>query len=116
MHRHSKRRYARTNGRDYLQQMDKIQRTETRLHDIHRDIDPSAPSPTTLATASTNISLATDNEVLTHDIGYAPYQVATSQKNPIILPNWLEQHRSDPAIKVSMFVFNRRASVYMNSG
>ncbi|KAG9077577.1 hypothetical protein FRC06_008826, partial [Ceratobasidium sp. 370] len=103
VHRHSKRRYARTNGRDYLQQMDRIQWREARLRDIHQNITRSAQSSSTSRTSAIPTTpvchLAVDDEVPTYDAGRAPYQIAASQKNPILFPVWLDEHRSDPAFK-----------------
>ncbi|KAG8707990.1 hypothetical protein FRC08_000170 [Ceratobasidium sp. 394] len=40
-----------------------------------------------------------EEDLSTHDAGRSPYQIAESQKTPIIIPTGLEPHGPDPAIK-----------------
>ncbi|EUC58469.1 hypothetical protein RSOL_256740 [Rhizoctonia solani AG-3 Rhs1AP] len=97
LHRSDKTRFTRTNGRDYLVQMNKIQRIEARLSNIQADLEKiehnlpsqSKPHPTTASTLA-------HEDLQTTDAGRSPYQIAVSQKNPIVLPLWLA---SDPALK-----------------
>ncbi|KAG9082842.1 hypothetical protein FRC06_004827, partial [Ceratobasidium sp. 370] len=96
VHRHSKRRYARTNGKNYLAQMGKIQRIETRLDCIQTNLNNASSASTRQETTDT-VSRVEDLPPV--DSGRPPYQIAVSQKNPIDLPRWLEEHRSDPATK-----------------
>lgn len=104
LHRHSKRRFGRTNGNEYVRQMEKIQRIESRLSDIKQDliafkqpvITPTKPRPT-MPSSST----LAHEELPLDNAGRLPYRIALSQKNQILLPTWLDAHRSDPAVKVS---------------
>ncbi|KAG9093796.1 hypothetical protein FRC06_011372 [Ceratobasidium sp. 370] len=100
LHRHSKRRYMRTNGREYLLQMGKIQRIETRLSDIKRDLTDLNQSSTSQSKSSpTTPPLITHEELPTLDAGRSPYQIALSQKNHILIPTGLAKYGSDPALK-----------------
>ncbi|KAG9110206.1 hypothetical protein FRC07_008220, partial [Ceratobasidium sp. 392] len=99
LHRHDKRNYTRTNGRDYLSQMGKIQRITSRLSDINDGINASESPPTN--TNKSPLSDATkDSESLpVDDSGRSPYQIALSQKNPILVPIGLDKSGTDPAVK-----------------
>ncbi|KAG8699804.1 hypothetical protein FRC08_005094 [Ceratobasidium sp. 394] len=99
LHRHDKRRYMRTNGRDYLTQMGKVQRIETRLNNIKDDLAASKQSPPTKSKSRPTLPPLVHEDLSTHDAGRLPYQIAESQKNPIILPTGLEPHGSDAAVK-----------------
>ncbi|KAG9090779.1 hypothetical protein FRC06_000886, partial [Ceratobasidium sp. 370] len=98
LHRHDKRRYMRTNGRDYLTQMDKIQRIETRLNNIKDGLSAPKQSPSTKSKLRPAPPLVHE-DLSTHDAGRSPYQIAESQKNPIIIPTGLEPRGPDPAVK-----------------
>ncbi|KAG8728066.1 hypothetical protein FRC10_005364, partial [Ceratobasidium sp. 414] len=100
LHRHSKRRYMRTNGREYLLQMGKIQRIETRLSDIKQDLavsnqtsaaqtkpNPTAPPP------------VAHEDLPTLDAGRSPYQIAVSQKSYVLIPTGLAKYGPNPALK-----------------
>ncbi|EUC55940.1 hypothetical protein RSOL_145610, partial [Rhizoctonia solani AG-3 Rhs1AP] len=80
--------------------MGKIQRIETRLSDINQELDAfkQLNKATAEPTPSVTSTLAPE-ELLHHDAGRSPYQIAASQKNPVVLPTWLETCRSDPAVK-----------------
>ncbi|CUA77217.1 CRISPR-associated endonuclease Cas9 [Streptococcus mutans UA159] [Rhizoctonia solani] len=99
MHRPTKQRFSRTNNQsDYLLQMNKIEKIENRLIDIKSTLDKASEIPVT--GFSTLPSCAPDNEenpVL--DFGRSGYHIATSQKNPIVLPTWLHHQQNDPAFK-----------------
>ncbi|KAG8705415.1 hypothetical protein FRC08_001682 [Ceratobasidium sp. 394] len=100
LHRHSKRRYMRTNGREYLLQMGKIQRIETRLSDIKRDLTASNQPPTAQTKQSPTAPPAIAHEDLpTLDGGRSPYQIAVSQKNHVLIPIGLAKYGPDPALK-----------------
>ncbi|CAE6447491.1 unnamed protein product [Rhizoctonia solani] len=100
LNRHDKRRYDRTNGKKYVQQMEKIQRIETRLSNIKQDLLGLKPSnPMLTKSNSTIISIIAPEELPLHDAGRSPYQIALSQKNQILLLTWLDTHRPDPAVK-----------------
>ena len=105
MHRNTKRRYARTNGRDYLVQMGDIERIEARLNDIRDELRASQVAETS-AQLSTKPTLVGE-DLPPVDAGRAPYQIATSQKNPIPLSAWVDRNRSDPAIKVRLSFHSR---------
>ncbi|KAG9085200.1 hypothetical protein FS749_004614 [Ceratobasidium sp. UAMH 11750] len=97
LHRCSKQGYARTNGRDYLPQIGKIQQIQTRLNDIQTNLDATSNVHQSMdASASTP---APAEELPAVDGGRSPYQIAASQKCPVILPLWLRDHCSDPAVK-----------------
>ncbi|KAG8702016.1 hypothetical protein FRC09_004999 [Ceratobasidium sp. 395] len=85
LHRNPKRRYVRTNGRDYLPQMERIRRIETRLNDIKSDLDAATRASTSQGEpAAAQVPIAEDISV--HDGRYPPYRIAVSQKNPDFLP------------------------------
>ncbi|KDN41261.1 hypothetical protein RSAG8_07530, partial [Rhizoctonia solani AG-8 WAC10335] len=98
LHRHGKRRTGRTNGKKYARQMDRIQRIESRLSDIKQDIAKFEQSDITKS-ESTTVSTLAHEELPSNEAGRAPYQIASSQKNQILLPLWLGTHRTDPAVK-----------------
>lgn len=102
LHRHTKRRYARTNGRDYLPQMGKIERIEARLTNIQdelrarelAEVPTQSPWPTGMKLAHA------DEDLQTLDAGRSPYQMAMSQNNPVLTSIWSDRGASDPAAKV----------------
>ncbi|EUC56392.1 hypothetical protein RSOL_175040 [Rhizoctonia solani AG-3 Rhs1AP] len=98
LHRHGKRRFGRTNGKKYARQMDRIQRIESRLSDIKQDITKFEQSDLTKS-ESTTVSALAHEELPSNEAGRAPYQIALSQKNQILLPSWLGTHCTDPAVK-----------------
>lgn len=98
LHRNSKRRYARTNGRDYLTQMGEIERIEGRLKDIQRKLKANEAPETPALTAAKPSPVSED--LPSGDAGRLPYQIAVSQKNPVPLSAWVDRNHSDPAIKV----------------
>jgi hypothetical protein len=96
LHRGTKRRYARTNGRDFLSQMGDIERIEARLNNIRDELSASEASSSPAANSALR-----DEDLRTTDAGRSPYQTASSQRNPVPLSIWVDRNRSDPAIKVS---------------
>ncbi|KAG9127314.1 hypothetical protein FRC07_014897 [Ceratobasidium sp. 392] len=99
LHRHSKQRYVRTNGRDYLPQMERIQQIETRLSDIKTNLDAATSATPPDTKAPTTAPALVHEDLPINESGYSPYQITMSQKNPLPLPIWLKKHASDPAFK-----------------
>ncbi|KAG9123570.1 hypothetical protein FRC07_014709, partial [Ceratobasidium sp. 392] len=99
LHRHSKQRYVRTNGRDYLPQMARIQQIETRLSDIKTNLDAATSAAPPDTKAPTTAPALVHEDLPIDESGYSPYQIAMSQKNPLPLPIWLKKHASDPAFE-----------------
>lgn len=97
LHRNTKRRYARTNGRNYLPQMGEIERIEARLSDIHDTLDASMLTEAP-AQLPANLAHLDDENLPTVDAGRSPYQMGVSQNNPVPISTWTN---SDPASKVS---------------
>ncbi|KAF8603666.1 hypothetical protein BDV93DRAFT_523134 [Ceratobasidium sp. AG-I] len=96
LHAKTKRRYARTNGRDYLSQMGEIGRIEARLNAIQEELKAKEANETATSPVSAGLL---EEGILTTDDGRVPYQIALSQRNPVSLSVWVERNRSDPAIK-----------------
>ncbi|KAG8749084.1 hypothetical protein FRC12_013578 [Ceratobasidium sp. 428] len=104
LHRNPKKRYVRTNGRDYLPQMERIRRIETRLNDIKSDLDAATRASTSQGEPAAN-PVPTAEDISTHDGRYPPYRIAASQKNPVVLPDWRKAQASDPATKACSISF-----------
>ncbi|KAB5588767.1 hypothetical protein CTheo_7785 [Ceratobasidium theobromae] len=92
-HRRVKRRYIRTNKNNPIPQITRKECIENNLHDIRKRLGESETKlPKSLKSR--------DNEAVnSSDAGRAPYAIAQSQKNPVSLPVWLQDHKSDPALK-----------------
>lgn len=79
--------------------MGRIQRIESRLNEIQDDI--TATEGSVMTSKLPNAPPPGEEDLPTTDAGRAPYQIAASQKNPLPLSLWVDQHRSDPAVKAS---------------
>jgi hypothetical protein len=75
--------------------MGEIDRIEARLAGIWDELKASE-----VAKAPAPPATPVGEDLATIDAGRSPYQMATSQKNPVALSAWVDRNRSDPAIKV----------------
>lgn len=82
--------------------MGEIERIEARLNAIQDELKaketkeaPASPTPLEIL----------DEDVTTTDNGRSPYQIASSQKNPVSLSTWVDRNRLDPAIKVRTLLY-----------
>jgi hypothetical protein len=88
-HRTSKARYGRTSRKDYIKQMIRLERRQTRLRHIREKLGPEI----------TQAIPVTDDEVAsTPDLHH---HIAKSQNTPVHIGTYLQRYSNDPAIKVS---------------
>jgi hypothetical protein len=85
--------------------MGDMERIEARLNAIHDELKtkeaneaPTSPAPPGLL----------DEDLTTIDNGRSPYQIASSQRNPIPLSIWVDCNRLDLAMKVHKLLHRLR--------
>jgi hypothetical protein len=110
-HRTSKARYGRTSQKDYIRQMARLERRQSRLRHIREKLGPEIVQA---------IPMTDDEVASTPDMHH---YIAKSQNTPVHIGTYLQRYSNDPAIKVSqllsganhMFKSDREWSLFFNS-
>jgi hypothetical protein len=90
----------RTNGRSIPQQLSKIEQRQRRIRLIRENLNGS-PTPI----QPEEITVHTD----------ARFNIATSRKNPVHIPTFLQKNLGDPAVKVSGYSLTACTLSYLST-